>query len=673
MDGVKAKPFYSTDHLSRPVASKLVLEAKESLQPSLKRPTRPFTPHHSKTKNSLLLNADINNIPKVIRHLEPITPKQNKVKADEASTTVDGEKHLEYLEKLKEVKVDSQEWRQLIQLLVQIVNQQDKTFDPLIQCFQEMRWLRTIPKTNQTEYQTEKEHRQLIIQYLYHWSLETSDVNYNSIIQSLILYLSRDDKILSSTLSSLFRITLNQTPFHIFIIESLNHFLNLNLKNSSHLFGKRCHLIIFVIGVFRNLSENQYTKELMVDINLGKSLKSIIVLMMNEINDDLNEHNFMQASQLLIQSIGTISNLITYTALHEHLVSFNSDAKDCHSKCVLQMLCEILQSDNRCRKVDELILTVIRFLSKISEYPKLCSYLELPTTIKSYFSLLVEYSNNSPLYQEAISRLCFIMSNLTCSLNSIHDTIFQYLDDLIAVFGSLTEKFLLDSELIEFERSDVDVIIKMIRLISNTALHPPSGLRLVNMTELEMLIDFDKFDQKVHSELLLNMVGCIANVSFYFNSESLLYIHINQSISKFIPLLMNSNHEIVIEVLRTAANLTRFDLNLPTLVHKHLTQVICLLLDHDNEDILFYSCGILINMLKKYPIKSILLDCDGPQKLFEVLELAIIKKLWNLANVAAQGIYNLKCICKDDDIDVKEMIAVFSLQIKSMICPALIF
>ncbi|KAJ2992031.1 hypothetical protein HDV02_003304 [Globomyces sp. JEL0801] len=424
MDGVKAKPFYSTDHLSRPVASKLVLEAKESLQPSLKRPTRPFTPHHSKTKNSLLLNADINNIPgKVIRHLEPITPKQNKVKADEASTTVDGEKHLEYLEKLKEVKVDSQEWRQLIQLLVQIANQQDKTFDPLIQCFQEMRWLRTIPKTNQTEYQTEKEHRQLIIQYLYHWSLETSDVNYN---------------------------------------KSLNHFLNLNLKNSSHLFGKRCHLIIFVIGVFRNLSENQYTKELMVDINLGKSLKSII-----EINDDLNEHNFMQASQLLIQSIGTISNLITYTALHEHLVSFNSDAKDCNSKCVLQMLCEILQSDNRCRKVDELILTVI---SKISEYPKLCSYLELPTTIKSYFSLLVEYSNNS------------------------------YLDDLIAVFGSLTEKFLLDSELIEFERSDVDVIIKviintvlireMIRLISNTALHPPSGLRLVNMTELEMLIDF---------------------------------------------------------------------------------------------------------------------------------------------------------------------------------------
>ncbi len=117
------------------------------------------------------------------------------------------------------------------------------------------------------------------------------------------------------------------------------------------------------------------------------------------------------------------------------------------------------------------------------------------------------------------------MANLTTQVSPTHTILEEYLDDIISVYGAVTEQYL---EVVETEapsqllRLHSDLVLKMTRLIANLALLPSIGTKMKGMAELEALIDLIP---KVggQEELLLNIVGCLANLSFYMDPGSRLF------------------------------------------------------------------------------------------------------------------------------------------------------
>jgi hypothetical protein len=103
---------------------------------------------------------------------------------------------------------------------------------------------------------------------------------------------------------------------------------------------------------------------------------------------------------------------------------------------------------------------------------------------------------------------------------------------------------------------------------------------------------------------------------------------------------MNDNIEVVIEVERLLANLTRYILPIPKNCLENLTKVSILLLDHQNTLVLQFSCGILINLIEKQ-MSRVIIDMGGYDKFFELLDWCIESQQFQLAILAAQGVWNL--------------------------------
>lgn len=118
----------------------------------------------------------------------------------------------------------------------------------------------------------------------------------------------------------------------------------------------------------------------------------------------------------------------------------------------------------------------------------------------------------------------------------------------------------------------------MTRLIANLALEKKIGENLTKMAELETILDkCGPSDPTPNKELTLNIVWCLANISFYASPGSRLFTHLYLGLSsiasfllvthivyiELIPLMMHDNEEIITETCRIIANLSRFTLPAP--------------------------------------------------------------------------------------------------------------
>jgi hypothetical protein len=89
-------------------------------------------------------------------------------------------------------------------------------------------------------------------------------------------------------------------------------------------------------------------------------------------------------------------------------------------------------------------------------------------------------------------------------------------------------------------------------------MHPACGQQLIEMSELDILVDYLGELMKADEELLLNVIGCLSNVSFYLEKHSRLVKLFYGALRDWMELFMSSNDEMVIETVRLFANMTRF-------------------------------------------------------------------------------------------------------------------
>ncbi|KAJ3315568.1 Armadillo repeat-containing protein 2 [Boothiomyces sp. JEL0838] len=473
-----------------------------------------------------------------------------------------------------------------------------------LMCLEKLNWLRRNEK--------DKIYRKSIVKQL----LIFADAGIlDAIPYTLLLYLTRESQILSKCFLW-FSDNLDQVNEHA--CKSINSFIGLNLKNYTTIMGTRCELLINAISVVRTVGE--FDKYQMTEL-LKEFLKKY--------KEDTTADEKSQIIRLLAQVIGCFREA--------------TSNGDCDPQ-VLDLLCDTI-IQKTFQESEKIQILILKIFCNLSENETLRDVLSQPNIVEELLNQLVYSSEN----KEIQTRECYFLSNLTSNVGEIHQQILRVLEDLVALFGSITEASL-------FDETDSDLVLKMTRLLSNVSLDPKAGEIMVSMSELEFFmdnIDNPIFFQK--EELLLNYIGFISNISFYFKPSCRLFSHTIETFGKLLPFLMNENLEFIVETCKIIANVFRFNVTIPNSIMNHLVQILVLLLDHTDVHVLYYSCGVLVNLLStKYT--ELVYNFAGTEKFIDVFEYATCEANWKLAKLAVEGLYKLKCH-SNESVDVSEILS----------------
>ncbi|KAH6563164.1 hypothetical protein BASA62_008724 [Batrachochytrium salamandrivorans] len=307
---------------------------------------------------------------------------------------------------------------------------------------------------------------------------------------------------------------------------------------------------------------------------------------------------------------------------------------------------------------EELVLTVCRTLSKLSINQNSIQSMGGTKNIDAYMNILIRYQDKMPI----VIRMCFILGNLTATLGETHTFIASSIPDILSLFNIYTDLYLEqmgdgEGEVEDFNSNQsqlIDLIIKVTRLIANISIDLKCGRDMIDMIEIEAIADMLLIPRTAdHEELLLNLTGALANLSFYLHPGSGLYRKSNDLIKCLVPLMMHDNPEVIVEASRTCANLARLHD-----VQGYETSQICdlatILLDHADPEVVYQACGILMNLTlhKRGKIFSdIALKNDGGQKLLDAFIHAVDCQNWDIGTVSAQTLFNL---CGDMDKKLRQ-------------------
>jgi hypothetical protein len=124
-------------------------------------------------------------------------------------------------------------------------------------------------------------------------------------------------------------------------------------------------------------------------------------------------------------------------------------------------------------------------------------------------------------------------------------------------------------------------------------------------------------------ELVLNVVAAVTNLCFYDVPGNILFSAENKQLlcRLFRPLLLeNYNPEALVEATRALGNITRHADARAVLVQLRVDEVLAILLEHTNRDLVFYLCGVLVNLAADPMCAQRLAQLKVVPKLIELLE-----------------------------------------------------
>ncbi|ORX46898.1 ARM repeat-containing protein [Piromyces finnis] len=373
----------------------------------------------------------------------------------------------------------------------------------------------------------------------------------------------------------------------------------------------------------------------------------MLIKLHSDTNKQLNSSLNNRPTQILIQITATIRNLVT----NEHARSII--LKD-H---IIKSLFLLLKSYSLFNKYEELVLNISRIFSKLSLYTDFQILLENSTSsIVTLTKLLLAHYNNNPL----VVRICFILGNLSCDKTStIPDIIFDYIPDLVQLLELLVRKTINKKiksndnqiednnkqenyEINLKEKEEEDVLIKLIRLIANMALNSKVGPIIAEIPEIKCLVDLFKI-KNIHDneELILNIIGAIANISYYNESNNEILDQRIIIAKLLLPLMFYDNVEAVIEASRVFGNITQFQDVCDFAKISKASEMFVILLDHSNRDVVYNICGVLINLINYQYHCDVYLQNEGVEKHLEILELCINMSDFDLACLICKIFYNL--------------------------------
>lgn len=213
------------------------------------------------------------------------------------------------------------------------------------------------------------------------------------------------------------------------------------------------------------------------------------------------------------------------------------------------------------------------------------------------------------------------------------------------------------------EAKSGEVLVKLVRVLANLAINAEVGAKLNSCSsQMSILLEtLDLAQRNGDEELMLNIVSCITNLSYYSSSGQVSTgtsfiegnrLEITSLLSK---ILLDRNEEAVVEAARAFGNLTRFKDVLAYVSEHKVLDCFVVLLDHSNREVVYTVCGVLMNAALDEPTRQQLLrvqleslDADGDDRSDDDANRGDVRTLLlGIVECAATDDVDMTCIaCK---------------------------
>ncbi|XP_051501667.1 armadillo repeat-containing protein 2 isoform X1 [Myxocyprinus asiaticus] len=455
----------------------------------------------------------------------------------------------------------------------------------------------------------------------------------NLTLAKLILALDVSGNNLLNICKLIFKISQNTSNDALFLTSSILDSL-LSLLQCEDVWSKG-EAVLYCVGSLKLLSGNSTLSRLLlakdficVLLWLSKSLIHSKPAALSNVTKHKSEGGgqHLIAGHILVQATAALRNIAD---LSESRPSFLSNK-------AFSNLCWILENH---RNDLDICINVARIFSKLSTYTECCYALaETPRCCSLFLDLLGKHSKK----QDLVVRLLFTLGNLTAKSFEARERVYEEdggIDVLLDLFQAYQGTPSRPEQCHAPER--VDVLVKLIRLLANLAIHPTVGTALAaNALCTQLLLDVLECRCVQESEeLVINVVATINNLSFYQGESSVVrsqHKHISQLLVK---LLLGSSIDGVLEATRVFGNLSQIkDVRHFIMQHK-VHQFVVTLLDSKNPDVCFSACGVLTNLSADPENRAILRDEGTGQKLIDCLR-DFGPQDWHLASVVCQTLWN---------------------------------
>ncbi|XP_033741538.1 armadillo repeat-containing protein 2-like isoform X1 [Pecten maximus] len=430
-----------------------------------------------------------------------------------------------------------------------------------------------------------------------------------------------------------FKVSRNEKNDPEFLRGNILELLSKTLSCTDH--TSSCEALIYCVGAIKFLTGNTTIVKQLVKENCIEGLGQLLdgINKTNRENGKVNE----QLGHILVQLTAALRNLADANSSREKFLN-------CH---IVEGLCTVVDT----YAVDgDLMLNISRIFSKITLHTDCCTVLaDQPSSYKSFIHLLNKHLQKSDM----VVRVCFVLGNITAKNDEARVRLFQEnkaFDVLLSVLKLYLEMDLKAQG--KEEKSDdgergnklnkrEDVMIKVVRVIANLSINETVGPLIASNAQcIDLLLSILEYkDIPTSEELVLNTVATINNLSYYSVKTSIISQQQMRVIEALLKLVLADNMEGMIEASRVFGNLTRQKTVRDFLVQHKVDQMMVTMLDSGNREVVYISCGVLINFMVDEEKRPALKKEGGVKKLIEVLR-DFGRTDWELASLVCQILWN---------------------------------
>jgi len=346
---------------------------------------------------------------------------------------------------------------------------------------------------------------------------------------------------------------------------------------------------VFVVGTLKNTTNNDDNQRYLMKHNALPTLMKL-TKPANLLHDDKDV-------QLLIQITALVRNLVVSSRRQQQFVEIGA-------------VDDIVRISAMYETNEELQVNIARILSKVTSHDASCeAYTPNATHVRQMVSALRTHAGSAPL----VVRLSYVLGNLAAKSTDIRE-IFMSECNGVMLLSELFQRYwrqdrkLAQAEAVSGQKtqgtdaSDTEaVLVKLVRLIANVTISCSTGIQVASSgLIIDPLLDLLGCKKiSVSEELVLNSVAAVTNLLYFDAPASLLFTPENkQLLCRLLrPMLLESyNVEALVESARALGNISRHADARQWMAELRIDEVLSILLAHDDRDLVFYSCGALVNL-----------------------------------------------------------------------------
>eukprot|EP00443_Scrippsiella_acuminata_P001385 CAMPEP_0115301700 /NCGR_PEP_ID=MMETSP0270-20121206/69996_1 /TAXON_ID=71861 /ORGANISM="Scrippsiella trochoidea, Strain CCMP3099" /LENGTH=902 /DNA_ID=CAMNT_0002719591 /DNA_START=1 /DNA_END=2709 /DNA_ORIENTATION=+ len=351
-------------------------------------------------------------------------------------------------------------------------------------------------------------------------------------------------------------------------------------------------LRVFVVGVLKNVSNNEDNQKRLVKHGALPGLLSLL-------RPAAGLTGSAQEAQLLVQVTALLRNLAASSKRQQQLVELSA----------LETLA-VVSSMYMANK--ELQVNIARVFAKLSQTDAACQVLEAdPSPLQQITHCLREHAALPTL----VLRLSFALGNLTANSDHLRRTL-MFDCDMAGLLPVLLERYWQqDRKLAQANSSCLtpagtgpndaqdteSVLVKLVRLVANVTINGSVGTLVASEASVvDPLLGMLGCKRMPESEeLVLSATAAATNLLFYDSPTNLLFTAENKHLLCRLlrPMLLESyNVEALVEAARALGNLSRHRDARQWIGELRIDEALSILLAHGDRDLVFYTCGALVNL-----------------------------------------------------------------------------